>query len=231
MKQRRITVVIPAKNEEATIGRILEEARPCADGVIVVDDGSSDRTRAVAEQHGAAVVSNEIRRGYLGAIKAGLRMAPDGIVVTLDADGEHDPADIPRLVQPILDGKADLVFGRRGHVPRISERILNRLARWQVGVEDSGSGFRALDSALAQKLDLQGACTCGLLALEAACHGARIVEVPVTIRPAGRRRRVAWHHAKQILPVLRWTLKARRRRPGAPPGFVDNFVDNSLDRS
>ncbi len=217
MKQRRITVVIPAKNEEATIGRILDEARPYADGIIVVDDGSSDRTRAVAEQHGATVVSNEMTRGYLGAIKTGLRRAPDGVVVTLDADGEHDPGDIPRLIRPILDGKAELVFGRREKVPRISERVLNRVARWQVGVEDSGSGFRALDSALARKLDLQGACTCGLLALEAAHHGARIVEVPIGIRPAAGRRRVAWHHLKQVWPVLCWYLKARRRRPGVPP--------------
>jgi len=209
MTQRRITVVIPARNEEAAIARVLDEARPYVDSIIVVDDGSSDRTRAVAEQHGAAVVSNRMTKGYLGAIKTGLRLAPGGIVVTLDADGEHDPADIPALVQPILDGKADLVFGRREYVPRISERVLNRLVRRQVGVRDSGSGFRALDSALARKLDLEGACTCGLLALEAACHGARIAEVPITIRPTGRRRRVAWHHARQVLPVLRWLLKAR----------------------
>jgi len=214
MKERTITVVIPARNEEATIARVLDEAWPYAGGVIVVDDGSSDSTRVVAEQHGATVVNNGMKRGYLGATKTCLRTAPDGVVVTLDADGEHDPADIPGLVRPILDGKADLVFGRREHVPRISERALNRIARWQVGVEDTASGFRALDSALARKLELEGACTCGLLALEAACHGARIAEVPVTIRPTGKRRRAAWHHVMQIVPVLRWLLKAARRDPG-----------------
>ena len=217
MKQRRITVVIPAKNEEVTIAGVLDETRPYADDIIVVDDGSNDRTRAIAEQHGAIVVSNQMTRGYLGAIKTGLRRASDGVVVTLDADGEHDPSDIPRLVQPILDGKAELVFGKREEVPRISERIFSRLARWQLGVEDTGSGFRALDSALAQKLDLEGECTCGILALEAAYHGARIVEVPVGIRPTAKRRRVAWNHVKQIRPVLRWLLKARRRQPRVPP--------------
>jgi glycosyltransferase involved in cell wall biosynthesis len=208
-----ISVVIPAYNEEKSIGEVIEQARKFAEEVIVVDDYSTDNTKELCLRLGANVVTNEHRKGYIGAIKTGFQRAGRETIVTLDADGEHDPSDIPRLVGPILTGKANLVLGRRKEIPRISERFINSLTNLKVKVADSGTGFRALNKDLASKLDLKGRCTCGILVLEANHHGARIVEMPITIRHVPERRSIAWGHFWQILYVLPWLLKRTPKHP------------------
>ena len=202
-----VSVVIPAYNEEKSIDEVIEQTRKFAGEVMVVDDYSTDKTKELCQTLGANVVTNEHRKGYIGAIKTGFQRASREIVVTLDADGEHDPSDIPRLVGPILTGKADLVLGRREEIPRISERFINSLTNLKVKVTDSGSGFRALKKELASKLVLNGRCTCGILVLEANHHGARIVEVPITIRHISDRRSIAWGHLQQIFHVLLWLFR------------------------
>lgn len=207
-----ISAVIPAYNEEGRVGKIVCRVFPYADEVIVVDDGSTDRTREEATSAGAQLVPNQLQKGYIGAIRTGFQEAKGDIVVTLDADGEHDPRDIPALVVPILSGRADLVLGRRSTVPRPSERWLSWLVRRRVPhVFDSGTGFRALRTDLACKLQLSGRCTCGVFVLEAVHHGARIVEVPVRERPplTPKRRRVMWEHLAQAFYVLRWLYRVR----------------------
>lgn len=206
----KVSVVIPAYNEEGRVGRVVRETLSYADEVIVVDDGSTDRTREEAARAGAKVVANRFQKGYIGAIKTGFREAAGEIVITLDADGEHDPADIPKLVEPITSGQADLVLGRRPHVPRPSERFLNWLARRRVPhVRDTGTGFRALRTDLARSLQLRGRCTCGIFVLEAVARGARVAEVSVREQPpiSPKRRRVMWEHIPQTLYVLRWLRK------------------------
>ena len=206
----KVVVVIPAYNEEGRVGRVVRETLSYVDEVIVVDDGSTDRTREEAARAGAKVVANRFQKGYIGAIKTGFREATGEIVITLDADGEHDPADIPKLVEPITSGQADLVLGRRGYVPRPSERFLNWLARRRVPqVRDTGTGFRALRTDLARNLQLRGRCTCGIFVLEAVARGAKVAEVSVRERPpvSPKRRRVMWEHIPQTLYVLRWLLK------------------------
>lgn len=206
----KVSVVIPAYNEEGRVGRVVRETLSYVDEVIVVDDGSTDCTREDAEQAGAKVVANRFQKGYIGAIKTGFREAAGEIVITLDADGEHDPADIPKLVEPITSGQADLVLGRRPHVPRPSERFLNWLARRRVPhVRDTGTGFRALRTDLARSLQLRGRCTCGIFVLEAVARGARVAEVSVREQPpiSPKRRRVMWEHIPQTLYVLRWLRK------------------------
>ena len=131
--------------------------------------------------------------------------------MTLDADGEHNPGDIPRLVGPILMGKADLVLGRRQEIPRISERFINSLTNLKVKVADSGTGFRALKKELTSRLGLKGRCTCGTLVLEANHHGARIDELPITIRYSPEKRSIAWGHFWQIFYVLPWLFRRTPR--------------------
>lgn len=206
----QVSAVIPAYNEGGRVGQVVREALRYVDEVIVVDDGSSDRTWEEAAAAGARVVANELSKGYIGAIRTGFKKARGEIVVTLDADGEHDPADIPKLVEPITSGQADLVLGRRGYVPRPSERFLNWLARRRVPqVRDTGTGFRALRTDLARNLQLRGRCTCGIFVLEAVARGAKVAEVSVRERPpvSPKRRRVMWEHIPQTLYVLRWLLK------------------------
>ena len=122
-------------------------------------------------------------------IKTGFRNAHADIVVTLDADGEHNPGEIPLLITPLLSGKADLVLGKRKSIPRISERLISFLTRLKTGMSDSGTGFRALKKELALKLSLNGRCICGISVLEAYQLGARITEVPITLDSVEKRRK------------------------------------------
>jgi glycosyltransferase involved in cell wall biosynthesis len=199
----RVSVVIPARNESASIARVVAEAREHADEVIVVDDASRDLTAMRAEAAGARVVRNADRSGYIGSIKRGFREATGDVIVTLDADGEHRAEDIPLLVDPVVGGRADLVFAVRGTVPRPSERLINRLVRRRAGgIPDTGSGLRAIDRDLAQRLELRGRCTCGILALEAVALGATVKGVRSDTRHVRKPRRVAWGHLPQLFIVL-----------------------------
>ena len=206
-----VSAVIAAKNERDRITWVIKETEKYVDEIIVVDDGSTDGTKQMAKGFGVKVVSNSGRKGYVGAIKTGFKEAKGEIVVTLDADGEHNPSDIPRLVQPILEGKADLVLGRRRKIARISERFLNWLTNLKVKVGDSGTGFRTIKSNLALELNLPGKCTCGALVLEADYYGARIAEVPIETIPTDKPRRIAWHHIGQTFYVFGLVLRKKRR--------------------
>lgn len=151
-----LSIVLPAKNESAAIGdtvagivRVLPEAE-----VIVVNDGSTDATAAVAEAAGARVVHHPYSKGNGAAIKTGARAASGEIIVFMDADGQHDPADIPRLLALIEQGH-DMVVGARQKGSQASvgrgfaNGLYNRLASWMTGhkVQDLTSGFRAVRAA------------------------------------------------------------------------------------
>jgi len=209
-----LTVVIPAHNEETTIYEVARAARQHADEVIVVDDGSADATARIAREAGAKIVINGEKRGYIEAIKAGFRQAEGDIIVTIDADGEHNPENIPLVVKPIYDGKADLVMGTRGKAARISERLMNWLTNLNVKISDSCTGFRALSKSLALELNLKGRCTCGIFVLEAYYYGARVIGVPVETMPTDKPRAIAWRHIWQTFYVLGWLLRKRRGQIG-----------------
>ncbi len=108
----KISVVIPAKEEEATVGAIVERSLPVADEVLVVDGCSGDRTVAVAEAAGARVIKDH-GRGKGDAYRVGIEHARGEIVVLLDADGSHDPGDVPILAAPILEDRLDMVIASR----------------------------------------------------------------------------------------------------------------------
>src|SRR5262249_53506804 len=104
------SIVVPARNEEETIGDVLEHLRYMTDDLIVVDGHSSDDTVRIARSYGARVVQDN-GRGKGDAVRVGLACAHYPITVFIDADGSHDPGDIPKLVAPIVAGEADLVLG------------------------------------------------------------------------------------------------------------------------
>jgi glycosyltransferase involved in cell wall biosynthesis len=148
----KISVILPAKNEAEGLARTLPRLRalmPEAQ-IIVVDDGSTDETAAVARQHGAQVLSTPYSMGNGAAIKRGAREAVGDVLVFMDADGQHDPAHIPPLLERLDEG-FDMVVGARNaagqaNVGRgLANSFYNRLASWMTGheVADLTSGFRA----------------------------------------------------------------------------------------
>lgn len=150
---RSLSVVLPAKNESAAIGKVVESIRsllPSAE-IIVVNDGSTDATAIVAEAAGAMVVTHPYSKGNGAAIKSGARAARGEVIVFMDADGQHDPTDIPRLLERLAEGY-DMVVGARqagsqASVGRgLANTFYNRLATYMAGhkVDDLTSGFRAV---------------------------------------------------------------------------------------
>lgn len=151
--QIRVSLVLPAKNEAGAIGETISKiyALNIATEIIVVNDGSTDTTKEVSEQAGAKVISHPYSKGNGAAIKTGARNAIGDVIIFMDADGQHDPQDIPRLLAKIEEGY-DLVVGARqrgsqASVGRgIANKLYNNLASYmsEHKVEDLTSGFRAV---------------------------------------------------------------------------------------
>lgn len=139
-----VAIVIPAYNEEKTVAAAVQNALPYGT-VIVVDDGSRDRTALEAEAAGAKVVRLRPNRGYDQAIQAGFEYALElGVdaVVTFDADGEHQVASLAEVCACIRSGEVDLVIGIRPYVPRFSESLFNWYCRLRYGVPDIVCGLK-----------------------------------------------------------------------------------------
>ncbi|WP_049934258.1 glycosyltransferase family 2 protein [Haloplanus natans] len=200
-----VTVLIPAYNEAGRIGPTVRELIGAYD-VLVVDDGSGDETAAEAREAGATVVEQETNRGYMAALTRGFDEADAEVLVTYDADGEHKPAHVSKVITPVCRDRYDLVFGARDEIPRPSERLLNRVTQLALDISDSGSGLRAIRRSLATRLTLETACPCGTLALEAATKGARLGEVQIETRSIRKPRGIAWQHARQLGCVIRHLL-------------------------
>ncbi|EZP47357.1 glycosyltransferase family 2 protein [Delftia sp. RIT313] len=149
----KFSIVLPAKNEALSVGDTVHGilSRLVHAEVIVVNDGSTDHTAQAAEQAGARVVHHPYSKGNGAAIKTGARAATGDVIVFMDADGQHDPADIQRLLQKVEEGH-DMVVGARQKGSQASlgrglaNGLYNRIASWMTGhkVEDLTSGFRAV---------------------------------------------------------------------------------------
>ena len=149
----KISVILPAKNESAAISQTIAQIQQLqrAHEIIVVNDGSTDNTKEIAEQSGATVITHPYSKGNGAAIKTGARAATGDIIVFMDADGQHDPQDIPKLLEKINQGY-DLVVGARqkgsqASVGRgVANALYNNLATYMTEqkVEDLTSGFRAV---------------------------------------------------------------------------------------
>ncbi|MHC1756393.1 MAG: glycosyltransferase family 2 protein [Methanosarcina sp.] len=193
---QNITVILPAYNEEVSIGSIVLLSKQYVDRVIVVDDGSSDRTAEVAARAGAEVIVHSPNKGKGMAFKTGFAAAEGAdIIVTMDSDGQHNPSDIPKLVAPILRGEADMVNGSRylnGHATdtpayrRIGQTILDKATVMNSGIKitDSQSGFRAFSASATSifRFNAQGMAIESEMLADAGRYGLRVKEVPIGVR-------------------------------------------------
>jgi len=202
--EKMISLIIPAFNEEDTVANVVSVAKNYVDEILVVDDGSTDRTALRAKGAGAKVISHSSNQGYLVALRTGFKEVRGSVIVTMDADGQHDSRHIPKITEPILKGEADLVLGiRRSHLS-FWEKLITMLTRFRVQISDASTGFRALRREIAVNMKLKGKCPCGTFVLEAAELGARIKEVEVEVQP--RRKgasRMDKDHLIQTLIVIK----------------------------
>jgi glycosyltransferase involved in cell wall biosynthesis len=197
-KKPFIIACIPAYNEERTIAQVIIKTMKHVDKVIVCDDGSKDMTGEIAMRLGAEVIYHQNKNGYGASLKSLFSRAREldaDVMVTLDADGQHNPSEIPLLVKPVLNGKADVVVGsrflgdsgRRNSVPRyrrVGIKMITRLtdATSKNGVGDAQSGFRAYGRKALEGLRLNenGMGVSVEVLMKAKKQGLTVVEVPTS---------------------------------------------------
>ncbi len=200
---KKLIIQIPCYNEEATLGIALDALPRQVAGFdtvewLIIDDGSSDRTIEVARQHGVdhvveLGVHRGLAKGFLAGLDAGLAAGAD-VIVNTDADNQYEAQDIPRLVQPILDGKAEIVVGARPiteieHFSPI-KKVLQKLGSWVVrmasstDIPDAPSGFRAMSREVAMQLNVFNQYTYTLeTIIQAGQKGMTITSVPIRTNP------------------------------------------------
>ena len=192
---------IPAYNEEKTIAKVILLAQKHVDAVVVCDDGSQDLTAEIAQRLGAIVIKHEKNIGYGAAIQTLFEKAKAlkaDLLVTLDADGQHDALEIPKLVEPILEKKADIVIGSRflqqnSGMPRYRRfgiKILTKMtnsSRQKDTLTDAQCGFRAYNRSAIKSLRLeeQGMSISAEVLLKAKDLGLVVTEVPVEVQYKG----------------------------------------------
>lgn len=231
-----VVAVIPAFNEERFISSVVIQTRHYATHVVVVDDGSADRTAELARLAGAYVVHQGQNQGKAAALNAGFKAAlhyqPDAIVC-LDGDAQHEPSEIPEVVQPVLDKQADVVIGSRflakkSDIPawrQVGQHTLTQVTNVASGVRttDSQSGYRAFSPKAAKVLDFRS----GGLSVESEMQflfepaGLNVVEVPISVSYKDGNKRNPVVHALHVLDAI--VSLVARRQPilfFAVPGFL-----------
>lgn len=217
-------VVIPAHNEAdnlpAVLGQMPDEVEGLAIVPIVIADGCTDATEAVARNLGAHVIRRDLRRGSGAAVRLGYEAALQAgarVVVTIDADGQHDPKEMATLVEPLLNGQADMVQGSRVlgsfevessvrmYGVKVFARLLSALGRTKI--TDPSTGYRAVTASALRRLDLrQDQFYVSEVILDASRKGLEVIEVPITLRKraSGTTKkptslRYAWGFSKAIV--------------------------------
>jgi glycosyltransferase involved in cell wall biosynthesis len=213
----KLLAVIPALNAERTIGDVVRKTREQIHDVVVIDDGCSDRTADVARAEGATVLRHDVNRGKGASLKSGFAYGREhgyDAVITLDADGQHLPSEIPKIITAWQESGADLVIGGRAHLfahmlPR--RRMANRFSAWAIAkaagtrVSDSQSGFRLYTARLLREINLRsdGFDMESEVIIRAGVRKMRIVVTSVDLgfidglstshyRPLGDTLRIAW---------------------------------------
>jgi glycosyltransferase involved in cell wall biosynthesis len=219
----RAMVLIPAFNAAKSVGDVTRASKEFVRDVVVINDGSRDDTAAVARAAGSEVIDHPQNRGKGAALKTGFAHAIKNgydVVVTLDADGQHLPREIPKFLKSREETKADLIIGGRSHLfgemlPR--RRLANRFSAWSIskasktGITDSQSGFRLYSANLLRSVRLR---TDGFdleseVIVRAGVGGFKVLTIPIDL---GFVDGISTSHYKPIKDTLRiaWTVTRAR---------------------
>jgi glycosyltransferase involved in cell wall biosynthesis len=215
----RVSFLVPAYNEEATIGEVLDRiaALELDAQVIVVDDGSADRTAEIAASRGATVISQP-NRGKGAAIRAAIPLVDGEIAVIQDADMEYDPVDVPTLIEPIARGAADVVYGSRlsGGRPQraylfwhlVGNRFLSLLTGvlFNTTLTDMETGYKAFRADVLRSLDLRED-DFGIepeITGQVCKRGLRVYELPIAYygRTYAEGKKITWRDGLKAVAVL-----------------------------
>ncbi len=218
----QVSVIVPAYNEEETLGRVLKglEKLDLELRVVVVDDGSKDKTAEVAEELGFDVIRHKKNRGKGAAIRTGIDNVDEGVVVIQDADLEYDPKEIPRLLGPIEKGEADVVYGSRflGEIEGMKKS--HYFGNWFLSlatsvilgkrITDMETGYKAFAPGVLESLDLESdefdiepEITAKVIK-----GGYRLVEVPIDFKARTKgEKKISWvDGVKGLFKLVRYSL-------------------------
>jgi glycosyltransferase involved in cell wall biosynthesis len=237
----KLSVVIPAYNEEKTIRQIVDRVRSAAPQIekelVIVNDCSKDGTRAVldelAKEPGIRVLHHEVNQGKGAALRTGFQAATGDYVIIQDADLEYDPEEYPKLLKPLLDGKADVVFGSRfagGECHRVlyywhyaGNQFLTKLSNWltNLNLSDMETCYKVFRREIIQSIQIEEN-RFGFepeITAKVAALRCRVYEVGISY--AGRTyeegKKIGWKDGvRAIWCMLKYNLFRRQRRP-APP--------------
>jgi glycosyltransferase involved in cell wall biosynthesis len=228
----QVSVIVPCFNERATLGAILERvlAQPISKEILVVDDGSTDDSQSIAESFSqrepvVRLLRHSANRGKGAAIRTGVEAARGEIILIQDADLEYDPREYSRLLQPIIDGDADVVYGSRfeGYPRRVmlySHTVANRFITWlsnlttNLNLTDMGTGYKAFRRDVLQSITLRsdGFGIEAEVTAKIALRGYRIYEVPISYhgRDYWEGKKIRWTDGvRAIGTILKYGLFSR----------------------
>jgi len=245
-----VVVGIPAFNEESPIAQIIVKAQMFADAVVVCDDGSEDLTAEIAMRLGADVIKHKRNMGYGAALRSLFNRAQElnsDVLVTLDADGQHDPSEIPNVIGPINQGLADLVIGSRfvegfqsSEMPlyrRFGAKVITKLVNGSSrnGLRDAQSGFRAYNRRALERLRIResGMGASVEILLESAKNDLRIFEVPGSCKYSKNNginssKHPFTHGLSVIMSIVRFIVEQKPLNALGIPGMLSLFVGTAF---
>lgn len=146
----KYTLIIPTFNEEKTVLEVIQKSKSFVDEIIIADDNSTDETVRMADEVGAKVIRNSEKQGQEFNIANAIPHASGEVIITMDADLEHDPSDIPKFKESFDD--CDLLIGKRETLPRKGERVLGELTKQYFGISDPLCGFKMFRKELVEEI-------------------------------------------------------------------------------